>query len=65
MVEGYCVTCKQKGVKLKDPVIERTSRGGYIAKGVCSKCNKTRVCAMMSKENAEKAIKAGEAKKGF
>ena len=65
MVQGYCVVCKQKGVEIKNPVIEKTSRGGDIAKGTCSKCNKTKVCAMMSKENAEKAIKNGEAKKGF
>ena len=65
MVQGYCVVCKEKGVKMKDPVIEKTSRGGYIAKGICSKCNKTKMCAMMSKDNAEKALESGEAKKGF
>ena len=65
MVKGYCVTCKEKNVEIKNPVIEKTSRGGFIAKGICSKCNKTKVCAMMSKDNAEKAIKSGEAKKGF
>ena len=50
---------------MKDPVIGKTSRGGYMAKGICSKCNKTKMCAMMSKDNAEKAIADGEAKKGF
>ena len=65
MVQGYCVVCKQKGIKMKDPVIEKTSRGGYIAKGICSKCNKTKMCAMISKDNAEKAMESGEAKKGF
>ena len=65
MVKGYCVVCKEKGVEMKDPVIEKTSRGGYIAKGTCSKCNKTKMCAMMSKDNAEKAMEAGEAQKGF
>ncbi len=65
MVTGYCVTCKKKGVKIKEPVISKTSRGGFIAKGICSNCNKTKVCAMMSKDNAEKAMKSGEAKKGF
>ena len=64
-ITGYCVVCKQKGVKLDNPVISKTSRGGFIAKGTCSKCKKTKVCAMMSKENAEKAMKSGEAKKGF
>ena len=65
MVKAYCVVCKAKGVEMKNPVIEKTSRGGYIAKGICSKCNKTKMCAMMSKDNAEKAIESGEAKKGF
>ncbi len=65
MVIGYCVVCKKKGVEMKDPVIEKTARGGYMAKGICSKCNKTKMCAMMSKDNAEKAIETGEAKKGF
>ncbi len=65
MVQGYCVVCKAKGVEMKDPVIGKTSRGGYIAKGTCSKCNKTKMCAMMSKDNAEKAIESGEAKKDF
>ncbi len=65
MVKAYCVTCKEKGVDMKDPVIEKTSRGGYIAKGLCSKCGKTKMCAMMSEDNAKKAIESGEAKKGF
>lgn len=65
MVEGYCVVCKEKGVKMDNPVIEKTSKGGFIAKGTCSKCKKTKMCAMMSKENAEKAIESGEAKKGY
>ena len=65
MVKAYCVVCKEKGVEMKDPVIEKTSRGGFMAKGICSKDGKTKMCAMMSKDNAEKAISSGEAKKGF
>ncbi len=65
MVKGYCVVCKEKGVPMKDAKISQTARGGYMAKGICTKCNKTKMCAMMSKENAEKAIAAGEAKKDF
>jgi hypothetical protein len=65
MVNAYCVVCKKKGVKMKSPVICKTSRGGFMAKGICSNCNKTKMCAMMSKDNAEKAIKSGEAKKGY
>ena len=64
-ITGYCVVCKEKGVPMKNPVISKTSRGGFIAKGVCSKCNKTKMCAMMSKDNAEKAISSSEAKKGY
>lgn len=65
MVNAYCVVCKEKGVEVKDPVINKTSKGGFMAKGICSKCNKTKVCAMMSKDNAEKAIADGSAKKGY
>jgi len=63
MVEAYCVKCKKKGQKMKDPKIVQTVRGGYMAKGPCSSCGTT-MCAMMSKDNAEKAIKDG-AKKSF
>lgn len=64
MVKAYCVVCKAKGVPMKDPEIVQTARGGYMAKGICTKCNKTKMCAMMSKEGAETAIKEG-AKKSF
>ena len=63
MVKGYCVKCKEKGKEMKDPEIVQTARGGYMAKGSCSTCG-TKMCAMMSKDNAEKAIKEG-AKKAF
>jgi hypothetical protein len=63
MVEAYCVKCKKKGQEMKDAAITQTTRGGYMAKGKCPKCG-TVMCAMMSKENAEKAIKQG-AKKSF
>ena len=64
MVQAYCVKCKKKGQKMNDPVIVKTSRGGYMAKGKCPDCG-TSMCAMMSKDNAEKAMESGEAKKGF
>ncbi len=70
MVTGYCVKCgkpdkeKGKGKKMKDAKIVQTARGGYMAKGKCETCN-TNMCAMMSKDNAEKAIEAGEAEKAF
>lgn len=62
MITGYCVKCKEKGVKVTDPVINRTAKGGYMAKGKCPKCGTT-VCVMMSKVNAEAALDSGEAKK--
>ncbi len=63
MVSGYCVKCREKGREMTNPEIAQTKRGGYMAKGNCSVCG-TRMSAMLSKENAEKAIKEG-AKKSF
>lgn len=62
MVEGHCMKCKAKR-EMKDARIEQTARGGYIAKGVCSSCG-TKMAAILSKDNAEKAIKEG-VKKAF
>ena len=61
---GYCVKCKKKGVEIKDPAINQTKRGGFMAKGKCGNGCGTTVCAMISKDNAEKAVKAG-AKKAY
>ena len=69
MVTAYCVKCgrpdkeKGKNKNMKDPEIVQTARGGYMGKGLCPDCG-TKMCAMMSKDNAEKAIKEG-AKKAF
>jgi hypothetical protein len=62
MVQAYCVKCKEKGVKMNNPVIHVTAKGGFMAKGTCPKCGTT-LCAMMSKVNADAAIESGEAKK--
>lgn len=64
MVQAYCVKCKEKGVKMIDPAINKTAKGGFMAKGKCPKCG-TVMCAMMSKVNAEAAMSSGEAKKAF
>jgi hypothetical protein len=64
MVEAYCVKCKKKGQKMKSAVVNKTAKGGFMAKGSCPDCGTT-MCAMMSKEKAEKAIKSSEAKKGY
>jgi len=61
MVQGRCMKCKAQK-EIQKPVIVQTARGGYMAKGSC-KCG-CKMCAMMSKDNAEKAIKEG-AKKSF
>ena len=44
--------------------INKTSRGGFMAKGQCPDCGTT-MCAMMSKVNAEAAMESGEAEKSF
>ena len=62
MVKGHCMKCKDKR-DMKEAEVTKTPKGGYMAKGKCVKCS-TKMCAMMSKENAEKAIKEG-AKKSF
>lgn len=62
MVEARCMKCKE-AKEMKNPEIVQTARGGYMAKGKCPTCGTT-MCAMMSKDNAEKAIKAG-AKKSY
>tara|TARA_Y100000310_G_C20594458_1_gene769763 strand:+ start:1094 stop:1282 length:189 start_codon:yes stop_codon:yes gene_type:complete len=61
MVQGHCMKCKTKR-DMKDAAISTTARGGKMAKGTCTKCG-TKMAAIMSKDNAEKAISNGEAKK--
>ena len=63
MATGYCVKCKEKGVELTNAEVVQTAKGGFMAKGKHEKCGTT-VCAMMSKENAEKAVADG-AKKSY
>ena len=63
MVKAYCVKCKKKGQKMNNPAINQTAKGGYMAKGKCPDCSTT-MCAMMSKDNALKAVSDG-AKKSF
>lgn len=55
--------CKEKR-EMKDAVIDQTARGGYMAKGKCASCG-TKVCKILSKVNADAAVKSGEAKKNF
>jgi hypothetical protein len=60
MVMGYSVKAKKK-VEIIDPVISMTAKGGYMAKGKCPETGIT-VCAMMSKDTAEKAVQDGATK---
>ena len=64
MVNAYCVKCKKKGQEMKEAQMTQTSRGGFMAKGKCPDCGTT-MCAMMSKDNAEKAVSSGDAKKAY
>jgi hypothetical protein len=64
MVQGRCMKCKAQ-VDIVKPAINQTKRGGYMAKGKCPNHPETTVCAMMSKDNAEKAMESGEAEKAF
>jgi len=64
MVNAYCVKCKAKGVEMQAPAINKTARGGFMAKGKCGTCGTT-MCVMMSKDNAEKAMDSGKATKAF
>ena len=63
MVQGHCMKCKAR-VNMKNAEISQTERGGYLARGICSSCG-TKMAAIMSKENAEKAVASGEAKKSY
>lgn len=62
-IEGRCMRCKAKK-PMKDAKMNITKRGGYMAKGQCSECG-CGMCAIMSKDNAEKAVADGEAEKTY
>jgi len=47
---------------IQNPEVVQTAKGGYMAKGICE-CG-CKMCAMLSKEKAEKAINEG-VKKSF
>tara|TARA_B100002003_G_scaffold129098_1_gene119345 strand:+ start:340 stop:528 length:189 start_codon:yes stop_codon:yes gene_type:complete len=62
-MEGRCMKCGEQK-KMKDVSMTQTSRGGFMAKGKCESCGTT-VCRICSKDNAEKAVSAGEASKAY
>lgn len=60
---AYCLKTKTKNVPMKEATIIKTSRGGFMAKGVDEHGNKMN--AMLSKVTALDAIASGHATKGF
>jgi len=62
-IEGRCMKCKAQK-PMKDVQMTKTSRGGFMAKGICSDCG-TKMVRIMSKADAEKAVADGEAKKAY
>jgi DNA-directed RNA polymerase subunit RPC12/RpoP len=69
-ITGFCMKCGKenkengKNKAMKNAKMNMTSRGGYMAKGQCPDCGTT-LCAIMSKDNALKAIESGDAEKAF
>ncbi|MFH1500581.1 MAG: hypothetical protein ABIE22_01395 [archaeon] len=52
MVEARCMRCKDTR-EMKDMKIEKTARGGFMAKGKCVKCD-CKMCKILSKDQAAK-----------
>jgi hypothetical protein len=61
-LEAYCLKTKSKE-EMVDPVIHRTTKGGYIAKGTTKDGYK--VSLILSGEKANEAVKAGIRKEGW
>jgi len=69
MIKAMCMKCRQKDKdnamkEMVDAEVVKTARGGFMAKGKCVDCG-CGMCKIMSKDNAEKAISDGDAKKAF
>lgn len=62
-MKARCMRCKEDK-EMKDPAINKTARGGFMAKGSCPDC-KCGMCKILSKDAAEKMIANEEAKKAF
>ncbi len=62
-VRAYNVKTKEKNVEMKDAIITKTARGGYMAQGNDGKGNK--LTCLMGEVKALQAIKDGVAKQGF
>jgi hypothetical protein len=62
-IRAYNVKTKEKNVEMKDAVITKTARGGYMAQGNDGKGSK--LTSLMSEAKALQAIKDGMAKQGW
>lgn len=62
ILEAYCLKTKKKE-EMIDPIISKTAKGGYIAKGESKDGHK--MSLLMSKDNAEAAVAAGVKKEGW
>lgn len=60
---AYNVKTKEKNVPIKDAVVTKTAKGGYMVQGNDGKGNK--LTALVGEAKALAAIKAGTAKQGF
>jgi hypothetical protein len=60
---AYNVKTKEKNVPMKDAVITKTARGGYMAQGNDGKGNK--LTTLLGEAKALEAIKNGVAKQGW
>ena len=63
ILTAYDLKSKTKDVPFTEVPIEKTSRGGYIAKGLNAAGNK--MTTLLSESKALAAIEAGTATKGF
>lgn len=62
ILEAYCLKTKQKEVMV-NPVIHKTAKGGYMAKGESKDGHK--MALILGKEKAEAAAEAGIPKEGW
>ena len=51
MVNARCMKCK-KQQRMSNPVLSRTSRGGYMLKGQCAVCGCS-MCKIINSEDAK------------
>ena len=63
ILTAYDLRAKEKNVPFTEVTISKTSRGGYIAKGLNASGNK--MSTILSEAKALAAIEAGTAKQDF